>query len=364
MRKTLLISSIILLSILLFTPFTEASAGACSDHDGVNCAIGPDQDNSAICNDYWHDSTVNYWDLEECKYYLCPAQSALWEILVEKAESEGYLELGTSVCEQLGIPTTGVEGYTTLFECLDLQSDVNAQIYESIFVQVNDLRSACYYDVTEIQSSGCGLNSYEVNGKCSCYEGYIWASSDPTDLDCIAIETLFSDVSFDHSNYNAIKYLYDIGIIQGYPDGTFGPNNAVNRAELLKILIEGINVTPDANLYNTCFPDVNNEWFAPYVCYAKELNWVEGYPDGTFKPSQTVIKVEAIKMLLNSQNIEIPSSVTIAPYNDVLFGQWFTPFISKAKELGVLEEMGLNYYPADDMIRASISENLYRLLTM
>lgn len=46
--------------------------------------------------------------------------------------------------------------------------------------------------------------------------------------------------------------------------------------------------TEDENLYENCFEDVEDEWFAPYVCYAKEKGWVTGYPDGTFKPENNV----------------------------------------------------------------------------
>jgi hypothetical protein len=111
---------------------------------------------------------------------------------------------------------------------------------------------------------------------------------------------VFPDVPSSHSNNNAIQYLYNEGIVGGYPDGTFKPSNTVNRAELLKILIAGMEVDLDAGGYANCFPDVKDEWFAKYVCYAKEQEWIGGYPDGTFRPADTVNKVEALKMLLNA----------------------------------------------------------------
>lgn len=118
----------------------------------------------------------------------------------------------------------------------------------------------------------------------------------------------FSDVPSTHKNRNAIDYLQGAGVINGYADGTFKPENTVNRAELLKILIEGKGINPDGSEYKNCFLDVKEEWFAKYVCYAQEQGWVSGYVDGTFKPAQTVNKAEAIKMLVNSQGYEIPDS--------------------------------------------------------
>ncbi len=171
-----------------------------------------------------------------------------------------------------------------------------------------------------------------------------------------------SDISHN-KNQTAIQYLYDNGVISGYPDGTFKPNNTLNRAELLKILAGGKNVKPTLDQgYKNCFPDVKEEWFAPYVCYAKEKGWVGGYPDGTFKPAKTVNKVEAIKMLVNSQGYITPASIDTQSFSDVDNNHWYAPYITAAKEKGLLEESGNIYGVNDEMKRAAISENIYRAM--
>lgn len=95
---------------------------------------------------------------------------------------------------------------------------------------------------------------------------------------------------------NAITFLVGEGVVEGYPDGTYKPNQTINRAELLKIILEA----SDADMLgaaSSCFPDVSgNDWYVKYVCTAKTLGIVEGYPDGTFKPAQTVNFVEALKI--------------------------------------------------------------------
>ena len=71
----------------------------------------------------------------------------------------------------------------------------------------------------------------------------------------------FPDVSVDNENYTAITYLNKKGIINGYEDGTFGPNNPVNRAEATKILTLSFNV-PQSPHAAAIFPDVNtSDWF-------------------------------------------------------------------------------------------------------
>jgi len=186
-----------------------------------------------------------------------------------------------------------------------------------------------------------GANYYWDGEKKLCFEG---------DADGI-----FYDVPANHKNYKAILYLYDKGIINGYADSSFKPEKTVNRAELLKILVEGKGITPDAKEFGDCFSDVKAEWFAPYVCYAKEQGWVSGYATGQFKPGQTVNKVEALKMLLNSQGISV---------DDADGGEWFDPYVVKATELKILEESSAKLEPSTDMSRGSISESLYRLLIL
>ena len=171
----------------------------------------------------------------------------------------------------------------------------------------------------------------------------------------------FSDVDLDNPNADAILYLQTVGIVEGYSDGTFRPTNPLNRAELLKILVEGVGLSPDGNYYKNCFPDVKEDWYAKYVCYAKDRGWIEGYPDGTFKPASNVNKAEALKMLLEVFGVDTEKPV-VKPYDDVAVYEWFAPYVGTAKDLGLLEETGNHYWPGADITRGQISENLYRLL--
>ncbi len=173
----------------------------------------------------------------------------------------------------------------------------------------------------------------------------------------------FPDVN-NHKNSIAIEYLKDQNVINGYPDGTFKPENKINRAELTKVLVEGQGITPDEAQYSHCFPDVKQEWFAPYVCYAKAQGWVSGYEDGYFRPAKTVSKVESLKMILNAYGFTVPSSVSAPPFEDIETDAWYTPFVSEAKQRGLLEETGTIFSPADDMQRSGVAENIFRTIAI
>lgn len=111
----------------------------------------------------------------------------------------------------------------------------------------------------------------------------------------------FADVSANHQFRAGIDYVQSEGIVEGYADGTFKPNAKINRAEFTKIVV-GATVTGIAG--EGCFPDVDNEWFAPFVCTAKNVGLVGGYPDGTFRPGQNVSFVEAAKIIANAFELE------------------------------------------------------------
>lgn len=177
-------------------------------------------------------------------------------------------------------------------------------------------------------------------------------------------EHTFTDVKDTHKNMPAIEYLVSIGTLQGYDDGTFKPGNTVNRAEIMKILVKGQGIDPDPSLYKDCFPDVTDEWFATSVCYAEAEGWVNGYLDGTFKPANTVNKVEAIKMLVNALGLDdrLPDSVTEALFDDTDSSQWYAPYLKVAKNLNLLEISSGNFNPTAGMNRAGISENIFRTL--
>ncbi|MDP2624562.1 MAG: S-layer homology domain-containing protein [Candidatus Peregrinibacteria bacterium] len=107
----------------------------------------------------------------------------------------------------------------------------------------------------------------------------------------------FIDIE-DHKYEEAITFIADLGIVSGYSDGTYQPATVLNRAELLKIVIEAAYEDEFENYSSeSCFYDVPpNEWFTPYVCFAKDQGIVEGYSDGNFQPAQEIVFVEALKI--------------------------------------------------------------------
>lgn len=185
-------------------------------------------------------------------------------------------------------------------------------------------------------------------------------------LPIFAFANTFSDLENSHGNFVAIEYLVSIGTLEGYDDGTFKPAKTVNRAELMKILVSGQGIEPDEETYKECFPDVVDQWFARYVCYASEQGWVDGYPDGTFQPGRMVNKVEALKMLVNALGLEsmLPGEVSDALFDDTDSSSWYAPYVYLARELNLLEVLDGNYEPSGEMNRGGVSEYIFRTLVV
>ena len=109
----------------------------------------------------------------------------------------------------------------------------------------------------------------------------------------------FPDVE-DKDCEGAVNVLSELDIISGYTDGTFKPEKVVTRAEMAALLINALGITP-AKTSGTKFSDVPyTHWAAPFVDYAQSLGIISGYTDGTFKPDQTVTYNEAITMVVKA----------------------------------------------------------------
>ncbi len=173
----------------------------------------------------------------------------------------------------------------------------------------------------------------------------------------------FADVPDNSEHFAAVEYLKAKGVINGYPDGSFQPAKSINRAEALKILLLGT-ATPIESTKNIIFPDVAaSDWFYPYVRKASEVGIVEGYPDGKFKPQNTINLAESLKVILLSFQAKLPNDVSADPYPDVSKDVWYAPYAWYSKEKVITEPRDDGSLHAErEMTRAEFAEIVYRLM--
>lgn len=115
----------------------------------------------------------------------------------------------------------------------------------------------------------------------------------------------FPDVDERNNYAEAVGVLRDMGIMQGEPDGNFHPNNKVTRGQMAaiicRVLGEQDNLIPDG----TQFSDVpENHWANSYVVKVASLGIVNGYGNGTFGPEDTVTYAQALTMIVRTMGLE------------------------------------------------------------
>lgn len=104
----------------------------------------------------------------------------------------------------------------------------------------------------------------------------------------------YSDVAYGKWYNNPISTMSALGIITGYPDGTFKPNKPITRAEFAAIAAR-FDETQSGK--SAIFSDVIGHWAAKEIGIAYYNDWIKGYPDGTFKPDQNITRAEAMTMI-------------------------------------------------------------------
>ena len=104
----------------------------------------------------------------------------------------------------------------------------------------------------------------------------------------------YTDVPADAWYNSAVSTLSNAGILDGYEDGTFRPDGNITRAEFATITARFLEASYDGG---NCFPDIDGHWAAEYINEAANAGIVDGYEDGTFRPQQNITRAEAVTMV-------------------------------------------------------------------
>ncbi|AZN43115.1 InlB B-repeat-containing protein [Paenibacillus albus] len=129
----------------------------------------------------------------------------------------------------------------------------------------------------------------------------------------------FVDVKSTHWAAGAISLAAKQHWMQGYPAGTFNPEKEVTRAEFVQALFNIYQWDASAG---KSFSDVKGHWAAQAITAAEKQGILQGYPDGTFHPDQAISRVEAV-MIFNKLLNRIPAKIEAAPkWTDVTESFW------------------------------------------
>ena len=136
----------------------------------------------------------------------------------------------------------------------------------------------------------------------------------------------FTDVPANQWYAKAVMTLAGKGVISGYPDGTFKPNAPITRAEFVTMAMNFAN----AGKGTACsFPDVpQNMWYYGAIAGATQNGWISGYPEGTFGPDRYITRAEVTSVINRMENRAADMSFMmehlkeLRTFSDLSFGHW------------------------------------------
>jgi hypothetical protein len=176
--------------------------------------------------------------------------------------------------------------------------------------------------------------------------------------------TQFQDLPPNNSAYPAVQYLVDHGVVKGYENNQFQPDRKLTRAEALKIsLLASGQPVPTTAPTEAQFTDVpTDHWAAPYVSAGVAQGIIKGYEDQTFRPDQTISRQEGIKVLFSSFQITPPEASTQA-FSDVGSDSWFFNYATYLKQKNLWLTDSSTFGPEVGFTRAEIAKVAYQLAT-
>ncbi|PIR55182.1 hypothetical protein COU74_02145 [Candidatus Peregrinibacteria bacterium CG10_big_fil_rev_8_21_14_0_10_36_19] len=181
-----------------------------------------------------------------------------------------------------------------------------------------------------------------------------------------------SIAKYDTEMCQAITWVTENGVFSGYSNGNFGANATINRAEFLKVLLDSYGLqTFGFDGSNAGFKDVSPyEWYMPYVITAKFYGIFDGYPDKTARLTNTINRAELMKIVVETDstlgygNLASYAGSYGQTYKDVPANAWFKQYADVNFNLSLLNSKsnynGFSFMPEAKVTRGEVALLLYR----
>ncbi|MDD5770289.1 MAG: S-layer homology domain-containing protein, partial [Candidatus Gracilibacteria bacterium] len=175
-------------------------------------------------------------------------------------------------------------------------------------------------------------------------------------------EKLFLDINNDYKYFKELKYFKDNSIISGFSDGTFKPNNNLSRIEALKIILLGNNINIIKSNENIFLDIKNNSWENSYIKTAIE-NKLISLSNKYFFPFRSISKVEALKMILSLKNIDYSKLKNDLNFDDIKTTDWYYKYVNYAVKNNLFnEKFNDKFYPNKALTREELVVILYNFI--
>lgn len=174
--------------------------------------------------------------------------------------------------------------------------------------------------------SGYSNGQFKPNAAITRFE-LIEALAPLLDMEDVTVGHFFTDVKAGQEDL--VAFFTSAGIIQGYPNGTFGGEKGLTRAEFAVIVTRILNLDTEGAV-KTKLKDVSNHWSAKYVSALIQAGYVQGFPDGTFKPQSQITRAQAVVLI--NRIIGKKGTAEGTKYTDLKPSHWAYKEITAASE--------------------------------
>lgn len=266
-------------------------------------------------------------------------------------------------------------GYTMIYAQVYNSSDMNTTLKEWTFTSQGNGSNSFTWDGKNMSSQTVADGAYvlKVWGADGSYDVVpqqtsftVETSESPEPPTSTGQCAGYSDVGDNDADCAAIEYVQSIGAMTGNPNGTFAPNEVLQRDQVAKISLETFGLFNDSSDYcagTAAFPDVpSSAWSYQYICRGVDLGMITGYEAGDdagfYRPARSVNRVEFLALILRNLSDTMPSNNT-ASYNDVPSGEWYSGYAKYAYDHSLF--VGSNLQPTKFVTRREVAEALYEL---
>ena len=179
----------------------------------------------------------------------------------------------------------------------------------------------------------------------------------------VTVAEAFSDVNSGDWYYNNIMQAAANGIVSGYPDGTFKPGNSVTRRDFAIMLTQMLGVSNDGTAVSPFIDVDEDDYGVVAIAYCKAQGIISGYEeDGTFRPDNTITRQEAASMIVKAMGVSQASDEAYP--DDSQIASWAKDAVYKAKAAGLMkgyEEDG-TFRPTGKITRAEAASIMVNAL--
>ncbi|MEN6325252.1 MAG: S-layer homology domain-containing protein, partial [Syntrophomonas sp.] len=174
----------------------------------------------------------------------------------------------------------------------------------------------------------------------------------------------FSDVSSSDLNGIYISYLTAREILEGFPDGSFHPQEGLTRAQAAIVICKALNMEIKSGETDSGFKDVAKDyWAAAYIAAAVKAGYLKGFPDGNYKPEEKLSRAQGVSLTLRLSKQSDPG-VALPQLRDMDNNHWAARSFAVAIDAGMIQPNSeKKIEPDSPLSRGDLSRALALLLT-